>query len=201
MTPAIFNNVYKSALLRTLFLILFLILTLPSICAAATTVSSDITTDTSWTLAGSPYTVTTSIRVQGTDGDDGVTTLTIEPGVEVKFDTNKSLSIGYYSGDPGALIAQGTSDSRITFTSSAATPTPGNWSGILFGDTASNSLTILDYCDISYAAHGSGSLYIYKSNPTIKNSTIKYSSQAGIYIVQYGSPLIENCIIQNNETY
>ena len=39
-------------------------------------VGGEITTDTTWTLAGSPYTVTSNVTVQ-----TGVT-LTVEPGVE-----------------------------------------------------------------------------------------------------------------------
>jgi hypothetical protein len=51
-----------------------------------TTVGGTIATDTTWTLAESPYIVTSNLTVKGTDGADGITTLTIEPGVEVRLD-------------------------------------------------------------------------------------------------------------------
>jgi len=46
-------------------------------------VSGAIRTNTTWTKAGSPYVVTGSVTVYG-DTTTGVT-LTIEPGVEVRF--------------------------------------------------------------------------------------------------------------------
>jgi hypothetical protein len=49
--------------------------------SADTTVGGTISTDTTWTLANSPYIVTSNITVIGTDGADSITTLTIEAGV------------------------------------------------------------------------------------------------------------------------
>ena len=65
--------------------VLFFLLIMPARLAADTTVNSNITVDTTWTAAGSPYIVTSPFQVYGTDGADNVTTLTIEPGVEVRF--------------------------------------------------------------------------------------------------------------------
>ncbi|MBN1141608.1 MAG: hypothetical protein JXB25_07440, partial [Deltaproteobacteria bacterium] len=83
------------------FTLLLMLLGLASGSWADTQVSGTITTDTTWNLAGSPYIVTGALRVQGTDGADGVTTLTIQPGVEVRFNAQRSLSIGNSSGSPG----------------------------------------------------------------------------------------------------
>ena len=52
-----------------------------------------ISTDTTWNLAGSPYVITGTLFVEGTDGADGVTTLTLEPGVEVRFDGRYHLYV------------------------------------------------------------------------------------------------------------
>ena len=68
-----------------LLISLFFCFTLPVATPADTTVNSNITVDTTWTVAGSPYIVTSPFQVYGTDGADNVTTLTIEPGVEVRF--------------------------------------------------------------------------------------------------------------------
>ena len=65
------------------FLLPFLI---PKLSAADTTVGGTISTDTTWSVTGNPYIVTSNITVIGTDGADGITTLTIEPGVTVKFE-------------------------------------------------------------------------------------------------------------------
>jgi len=47
-------------------------------------------------------------------------TLTIEPGVTVKFDSGKVMEV------EGTLVARGTSTSTATFTSSAASPAAGD---------------------------------------------------------------------------
>jgi hypothetical protein len=70
---------------RTVWGILTALLILAQSAWADTTVSGAISVDTSWDLAGSPYIVNGTLAIQGADGADGVTTLTLEPGVEVRF--------------------------------------------------------------------------------------------------------------------
>ena len=101
--------------LKKLLTVLFIILTYGY---GQTNVSGVISSNTTWTLANSPYVVTGNILVS-----EGVT-LTIEPGVVVKFDSEKVMQIR------GELIAQGTSDSKITFTSNASSPAANDWANI-----------------------------------------------------------------------
>jgi len=105
---------------------------------AETYVSGTITTDTIWTLAGSPYVATDTVYVT-----NGVK-LTIEPGVTVKFATETSL-ICY-----GTLNAVGTPDGTITFTSDQITHTAGYWKGIKLSGSGVNGSQI-SYCDIGHA--------------------------------------------------
>jgi len=60
-------------------------------------------------------------------------TLTIEPGVTVKFDSGKALQIR------GELVAQGTSVSPITFISSASSPAAGDWVHLSFLSSATSA--------------------------------------------------------------
>ncbi|MFH2093258.1 MAG: right-handed parallel beta-helix repeat-containing protein, partial [Pseudomonadota bacterium] len=141
-----------------------------------------------------PYKVIGGIRVQGTDGSDGVTTLTIEPGVNLKFNSGCYLRIGNSSGDPGALIAQGTSDNKIVFTRSAST---GNWPGINFEDTTKDSLSLIEHCIFEYAGNN---IYLYNASPVIQYNTIQKASSQGINVYGAGSNnAVINCnVIQNN---
>jgi len=76
-----------------------------TVTPADTVINSDITADTTWTLAGSPYRITEEVHV--TTG----ATLTIEPGVTVWIEKNLKLYV-----DGGAtIIAKGTPTNPITF--------------------------------------------------------------------------------------
>ena len=182
-------------------IIISLILCHAAIAPANTPVSGNITTDTTWTLDNSPYIVTKDISVLGTDGEDDVTTLTIEPGVVVRFAAGSGLGIGTnnYS-NRGALIARGTETEPIIFTSHAQTPAPGDWDGIFFRDYNRDDLTVLEHCVVEYGgANGNGNLFFYRSSGRIKNCRIEYSSSNGIYLDRSnGDGFIDSCIITHN---
>lgn len=85
---------------------------------SGTNVGGAITTNTTWTLSGSPYRVTADILVLV-----GVF-LNIEPGVTVKFENGTNIVLD------GTLTAQGDSAHKILFTSSAISPALGDWGNI-----------------------------------------------------------------------
>ena len=153
--------------------ITLIILLFGSLGYSQTNVSGFISSNTTWTLAGSPYIVVGNVLL-----DVGIT-LTIEPAVVVKFQSDKVLQI------KGELIAQGTSSNIITFTSDESNPNTGDWGKIIFSDEsvdASFSGTtytggcILEYCTIEY---GSGVL-LNLGNPFINYCTIKHNNGIGI---------------------
>jgi hypothetical protein len=162
------------------FYTLSLLCLLFKVAAAQTNVSGFINANTTWTLAGSPYIVVgNALLVHGY-------TLTIDPGVVVKFDSAKALQID------GELIAVGTPANRITFTTNQVNPTPGDWSKIQFSDTSVDAVydiagnyvsgSIMRYCDVSYAGSvGFGSIHIVASSPYITNCRISYSGEYGIF--------------------
>ena len=185
---------------KLLFFIVLLLSVFSSHLYADTSVSGIISLDTTWTAADSPFIVTGDLIVQGKDGADGVTTLSIEPGAVIKFNSSRKITIGAVTGDPGALIAQGTAGAPVTFTSSQADPTPGSWLNITFQKTAHSS-SLLEYCNIEYAGYGNyGAVYCNYSSPTITNCQINNSSSAGIYFYS-SSASISGCLFTGNAGY
>ena len=159
--------------------------------AWAATVGGLITTNTTWTLANSPYIVTSNVTVSNN------ATLTIEPGVHVRFNAGTGLNIG--SGSAGILIAQGTAAQPILFTSNSATPAPGQWNGIAFNVTTSAS--VLDYGIVEYGGAGANdnNIRVVSSTPTIQHSTIRNSDGYGIFVsgVNVRPALIGNTVSAN----
>ena len=70
----------------------------------ATIINSNITSDTTWTLANSPYHLLTNVDVEA-----GVT-LSIEPGVEIWIDAKRYIHVR----EGASIIAKGTPTQRIT---------------------------------------------------------------------------------------
>jgi len=106
----------------------------------ALTVSGDITTNTVWRTSDSPVIVTDTVTVL-------TGTLTISPGVTVKFNPGKALVIQ----GGGRLVANGTGSQPIIFTSNR-TPPPAScdWETIrLFSNN-----NIVRYSIIEYARWG-----------------------------------------------
>jgi hypothetical protein len=128
--------------LRVLFISLFILLFSHSPSHADTSVGGRIAADTTWTLAGSPYIATSTVQVYGTT--TAPVTLTIEPGVVVKFASSAGLQIGNGT-NQGALVAGRPAADRVTFTRSA---TSGTWSGLTFYDGTVDSATVLENVDV-----------------------------------------------------
>ena len=117
-----------------------------------------------WTLAGSPYIVTVAAFI------NGGTSLTIDPGVDVKFMPNTVFYI------QGSLVASGTSAFPITFEANDTTGwhddiiSNGGWHGINFQPyQGSSDNSILKNCIIKDYKHGVNgnmngyaALYIYR---------------------------------------
>jgi len=100
--------------------------------AAQTNVGGPITTDVTWTPAAGPYTVVDDITVA-----DGAT-LTIEPGTVVRLETGRWIGVGNQS--PATIIARGTPDAPILFTSAQPEPQRGDWGSITIGNKATDAV-------------------------------------------------------------
>ncbi len=128
---------------------------------------------TTWKRTEIPYFATGDIRVAG----NSTSTLSIEPGVVVKFSSGKGLSVGHLS--PGGLTASGTEALPITLTSSAVSPTPGSWSGVTFGDKTLTE-SALRWTGVEWAGSGGAGVTISGASPTLENMTITGSSGKGL---------------------
>lgn len=114
------------------------------LCSFAAIADTDVSgaVDGDWTLDGSPY-VCSSSDLSVSAGH----TLTIEPGVVVKFAPSRRMQVA------GSLVAIGTSGAPITFTSSTANPAAGAWKQLQFQNSANVSL---DYVTVQWAGQGNG---------------------------------------------
>jgi hypothetical protein len=125
-------------------------------------------------LVGLPGQVA-DLRVQANPG--GLATLTIEPGVELRFPSASVFTIDHAGGGSpatGALIALGTEDDPIVFTSASSDPAPGDWLGVYFGGTLAGD-DRLDHVRVEYAggASSSGSDSCPYPGESIPNAAIR----------------------------
>ena len=91
-----------------------------------TYVGATISGNTTWSLTGSPYIISANTKVNSN------CTLTIDPGVVVKFDPTGCLEV------TGVLKAIGNSSNKIVFTSTKNSPAPGDWGYSLFNNQSSS---------------------------------------------------------------
>lgn len=174
-------------------------------------VTENITSITEWT-EGNVYVVETNLII--------TSILTIEPGVIVKIAKDKSISV---QGSSGKLLANGTAQKRIVFTSIADDRYCGdtNGDGILTspqkGDWATIDLrsagTVLKYCDIFYAGgytsySSAVNLDVGSSQTTIDHCTIAHTRSNDYYAAaafwgwQYTKPgetVFTNNILYDND--
>jgi len=113
--------------------------------------------------------------------------LLIRPGTGLFFGQGASIKVY------GNLIAAGTREAPIRFTSSDPSPAKGDWEGIRIFSTSDPSVTIVDNCVVEYAYFG---IYVDGTNPTISNSTFKNNTY-GLYS-RYSSPSITSNQLLNN---
>ena len=118
-------------------------------------------------------------------------TLIIEPGVTIKFSY-----AGAMEGNPhtfrvyGKLIARGTPDNPILFTSNATNPAPYDWDKVKFHKQADPD-SIMEHCIIEYSTQG---VQPDRCDVTLKNCTMRHIGKYGVKVVK-SSPHISGCYI------
>ena len=157
------------------------------------------------------------VTVEGQLVVDRKATLTIEPGTTVSFKPGKLDEEGLSDSGmviKGTIVANGTTESRITFTSGSDRPQPGDWGEVkLFGSIGSS----ITACDFTYGGWG---LHVHDTQVKIEDCTFTKNSYGGIRLkggeveitgcritgvdigIRYwlSSPSIHNNVITGNAT-
>lgn len=119
-----------------------------------------------------------SISVGDGREESPAATLTIEPGVELRFQGGATTSAqlivrGKPDGDgwapQGTLIANGTASAPIVFTSAEEAPQPGDWQGLYFKNVVS-SQTSLSHVRVAYAGGETSSTGLCVSTAGAENN-------------------------------
>ncbi len=182
-------SAFSKFLLLGLLISSAMVFNLPSSNAASTIITEgEITADTTWTAANSPYVVKSNVTVR-----DGAT-LTIEPNATILFDEYVRLTV------EGSFVANGTNDSFIGLGPSTApigleAPEP-LWEGLIFVGQSPNVLTIR-FAEILLARNG---VTINGTGKVIiENSEMTANYVNGVYIVDHANILLMNNLMQLNE--
>ncbi len=122
--------------------------------------------DTTWTADESPYYIVGGVTIPNEE------TLTIEPGVEVRFEGDFSFEVR------GTLDAQGTSTDPIEF--STINETDSTWSGIYF--TMGSSESVVRHCIMHRGATTEDGVY------------------GGVVRVENSAPVIDQCEFYDNSS-
>ena len=154
---------------------------------AESTVPGLVSKNTTWK---GDVLITSNVEVQ-----PGVT-LTLLPGTHLRFKHYR----GYREPDQrlglhvrGAIIAEGTPDQPIYFTSDAADPRNGDWSMVrLYSPTGQSRFC---YCVFEFGQQG---LNVWQSSPKISHCVFRWNNWEGIYFESFCKPNLEYCQMYEN---
>jgi hypothetical protein len=161
--------------LTTIFCLLLI-----SLSSFATIIpAGHITTNTTWTKAGSPYIITGEVIF------DTNTILTVQPGTVIRFDSTYSIRID------GKLKMQGTATDTIIITSNKTSPQVNDYTGINFYyNYYRTDSSYIDYCRFSFA---NCAIFCAPSQSVnITNSTFK-DCYIGIDVRDANNIIVDNC--------
>jgi hypothetical protein len=153
--------------------------------------SDELEQDAVWQKLDEGYLVRNTVDVK--HATDPV--LTIEDGVNLYFETEGMIRVGY-SSNPGQLVIDGHTEG-VLVTSAELSPAPGDFHGIVFGTADSGSF--INGLTMEYGSRGiHGSIASYSSLPEIQDSTVRDSEDWGIYVYTPYQMTLTNMSYSNN---
>lgn len=173
---------------NTIFIILIALL-FSQTGKSQTQVSGGIYSNTTWTLANSPYLMSGNIVVF-----PGAT-LTIQPGVEVRVKENGLSGTPYYMEARGTINMVGQQGARIKFRADTALTTVGTWAGFKIKNSQGGVINY-DYVSISNAVK------CFDYDASIPGLIDLHGSDFGYnyYAITVGNQLIaQNCNFTKND--
>jgi hypothetical protein len=163
--------------------------------AGGRTAGSGLLADGTLHDRGVPYrigrTSQDSLRIGGRP-DGQLVTLTIEPGVVMRFSPGSALKVQHFTNDKpstAAIRALGTAARPILMTSAADQPKAGDWQGIWFGGVPAATNEI-DHVRIEFAGGDCGCILNTCSQITAHEGAV-------IFTAQPPSPFITNTVFAN----
>jgi hypothetical protein len=150
-------------------------------------INGSISSDTTWQG---------TVLIEGTSVIQAGVTVTVLPGTKVMFkhyrgyrEPDKRLALRVQ----GALIAQGTAQNPIYFTSDAPDPQNGDWSMLrLFPSTLESSFR---YVVFECAQHG---LNVWNEDVELAHCVFRWNNWEGIYFESYCTATLDSCLIVEN---
>lgn len=171
----------------------------PAPAYSATIVNQPITQNSTWNVTNSPYIVIGAVSVNS--GGSNPITLTIEPGVEIRFDNTYMYQGSQLSfGDKGRLFASGTAAQPVNFTSNSTMPQAGDWSGLNFNSPLANAM---ENCTVAYGGAGGSNGFNVNcagnTNLTLRNCVIRGSLHYGLLAGYSAAPVLVNSTFADNQ--
>lgn len=142
-------------------------------------VGGSITTDTTWTAAGGPFLIDTSLTVS-----NGAT-LTIGPGTTVHLGSGVKLTVA----NGGRLLAEGTTDAPIRFGRQPGTT--ASWAGLVIDGAVGSPETRIAHAHFE----GNGSTCIEVAGGTVRFDHLTFGTTTHQYLALDGASFVlEGCV-------
>lgn len=151
---------------------------------AQTNVSGGITSNTVWTVQNGPYIVTGDVLVASG------ATLTLEPGLTIRFNAGTEIAVD------GVLGASGSATDSIFLISNVLLPDTGSWNGIQVSGSV-GGFADFDYCRIQHAATAvsvNGS--VTGNHIVLRNTLLRRNAQAVANLS--GNQVVRRCTFESN---